>query len=149
MLPLKDAPDHHDAELVLKLYELRREATLRQSRKEISQKFKPASLEDWVAVTKEEHPLNEAYRQVTSYWEMTYAIAKHGIIDGEFMLESCGEGLNLFARVRPYLTRFRSEVNPLAFQNAEWIATHTKRGQFLTERFAKRYESARPAAAAR
>ena len=139
MLPLKDAPDHHDAELILKLYELRREALLRQSRKEINQKFKPTSFEDWFAVTKEDHPLNEAYRQVTSYWEMTYAMAKHGILDGEFMLESCGEGLSLFARVRPHLDQFRKEVNPIAFQNAEWIATHTKRGEFLTERFAKRY----------
>jgi hypothetical protein len=142
MLTLKDAPDHHDAELVLRLYELRREASLRQSRKEISQKFKPAAFEDWLAVAKEEHPLNEAYRQVSSYWEMTYAMAKYGIIDGEFMLESCGEGLNLFARVRPYLERFRAEVNPIAFQNTEWIATNTKRGGFLTERFAKRYAAA-------
>ncbi|HEV8364180.1 MAG TPA: hypothetical protein VGQ52_11735 [Gemmatimonadaceae bacterium] len=142
MLTLKDAPDHHDAELVLKLYELRREASLRQSRQEISSKFMPASFDDWLAVSKDGHPLNEAYRQVSSYWEMTYAMAKHGVIDGEFMMESCGEGLYLFAKVRPYLERFRNEVNPLAFQNAEWVATNTKRGQFLTERFAKRVASA-------
>ncbi len=142
MLPLKDAPDHHDAELVLKLYELRREATMRQSRQEIGSKFMPKSFDDWLAVSKEGHPLNEAYRQVSSYWEMTYAMAKHGVIHGEFMLESCGEGLYLFAKVRPYLERFRSEVNPLAFQNAEWVAVNTKRGELLTERFAKRVASA-------
>lgn len=142
MLPLKDAPDHHDAELVLKLYELRREPTLRQARKEISQKFMPASYEEWCAVSKDGHPLNEPYRQVSSYWEMTYAMARYGIIDGEFMMESCGEGLNLFAKVRPHLERFRKEMNATAFLNAEWIATHTQRGQFLTERFAKRFASA-------
>jgi hypothetical protein len=69
---------------------------------------------------------------------MVYAMAKHGVIHGEFMLESCGEGLYLFAKVRPYLERFRSETNPLAYQNAEWVATNTKRGQQLAERFAKR-----------
>lgn len=138
MLPLKDAPDHHDAELVLKLYELRTDAVLRKSRQEISSKFFPTSFEDWLAVSKDGHPLNEAYRQVSSYWEMTYAMAKHGVIHSEFMLESCGEGMYLFAKVRPYLERFRSEVNPLAFQNAEWVAANTKRGQLLAERFAKR-----------
>ncbi|MGQ0642289.1 MAG: DUF4760 domain-containing protein [Gemmatimonadaceae bacterium] len=134
----KDAPDHHDAELVLRVYELRRDPVMRQSRQEISKKFLPTTYDDFVAVTKEDHPLNSAYRQVSSYWEMVYAMAKHGVIHGEFMLESCGEGLYLFAKVRPYLERFRAEVNPLAFHNAEWVAEHTKRGQQLTERFSKR-----------
>lgn len=142
MLPLKDAPDHHDAELVLKLYELRCDPVMRQSRQDISSKFIPASYEEWVAVTKDGHALNAAYRQVSSYWEMVYAMAKHGVVHGEFMLESCGEGLYLFAKVRPHLERFRKEVNPLAFQNAEWVATNTKRGQLLTERFAKRVAAA-------
>ena len=142
MLTQKDAPDHHDAELVLRVYELRTDPIMRQSRQEISRNFLPASYDEFVAVTKEDHPLNAAYRQVSSYWEMVYAMAKHGVIHGEFMLESCGEGLYLFAKVRPYLEQFRTEVNPLAFQNTEWVASHTKRGQQLTERFGKRVTSA-------
>jgi hypothetical protein len=138
MYSQKDAPDHHDAELVLRVYELRRDPLMRQSRQDISKKFLPAAYDDFLAVTKEDHPLNSAYRQVSSYWEMVYAMAKHGVIHGEFMLESCGEGLYLFAKVRPHLERFRTDVNPLAFQNAEWVATNTKRGQQLTERFSKR-----------
>ena len=142
MLTQKDAPDHHDAELVLRVYELRRDPVMRQSRQEIAANFLPSTYDELVAVTTEGHPLNAAYRQVSSYWEMVYAMAKHGVIHGEFMLESCGEGLYLFAKVRPYLERFRSEANPLAFQNAEWVATNTKRGQLLTERFAKRVAAA-------
>ena len=138
MLLHKDAPDHHDAELVLRVYELRRDPVMRQSRQDISKKFLPATYDDFIAITKDDHPLNPAYRQVSSYWEMVYAMAKHGVIHGEFMLESCGEGLYLFAKVRPYLERFRAEINPLAFQNAEWVAANTKRGQQLTERFSKR-----------
>jgi hypothetical protein len=137
MLSQKDDPDHHDAELVLKLYELRRDPVMRQARQDIAEFF-PATFEELLAVSKADNPLNAAYRQVGSYWEMVYAMAKHGVIHGEFMLESCGEGLYLFAKVRPYLERLRSEVNPLAFQNAEWVATNTKRGQALAERFAKR-----------
>jgi hypothetical protein len=138
MFSQKDAPDHHDAELVLKVYELRRDPIMRQSRQDISKKFLPSTYDEFLAVTKEDHPLNSAYRQVSSYWEMVYAMAKHGVIHGEFMLESCGEGIYLFAKVRPYLARFRAEQNPLAFQNAEWVAINTKRGQVLAERFTKR-----------
>jgi hypothetical protein len=138
----KDAPDHHDAELVLKIYELRTDPVMRQSRQDISRKFFPASYEELVAVTKDDHPLNAAYRQVGSYWEMVYGMAKHGVIHAEFMLESCGEGLYLFAKVKPYLERLRSEQNPLAYQNAEWVATNTKRGQQLIERFTKRVANA-------
>ncbi|MEW5917387.1 MAG: hypothetical protein AB1762_13335 [Gemmatimonadota bacterium] len=138
----KDAPDHHDADLVLRMYELRTDPVMRQSRQEISKKFLPASYDEFLAVTKDDHPLNSAYRQVSSYWEMVYAMAKHGVVHGEFMLESCGEGLYLFAKVKPYLERFRSEVNPLAFQNTEWVSTNTKRGQLLAERFGKRVASA-------
>jgi hypothetical protein len=134
----KDAPDHHDAELILKLYELRTDPVMRASRAEISNKFTPATYDEFLAVTQPGHALNAAYRQVSSYWEMVYAMAKHGVIHGEFMLESCGEGLLLYAKVRPYLERFRNEVNALAFLNAEWVATNTKRGQLLAERFAKR-----------
>ncbi len=141
MLSQKDDPDHHDAELVLKLYELRRDPVMRQAREDIAD-FLPATYEELLAVSKADNPLNAAYRQVGSYWEMVYAMAKHGVIHGEFMLESCGEGLYLFAKVRPYLERLRSEVNPLAFQNAEWVATNTKRGQALAERFAKRAAAA-------
>lgn len=142
MHTIKDAPDHHDADLILKLYELRTDPVMRQSRAEIANRFLPASYEELLAVSQPDHDLNPAYRQVSSYWEMVYAMAKHGVIHGEFMLESCGEGLYLYAKVRPYLERFRNEVNPLAYLNAEWVATNTKRGQLLAERFGKRVASA-------
>jgi hypothetical protein len=62
----KDKPDHHDAELVLKLYDLRREPVMRASRDAMLGKFWPKSYEDFVAVTKFDHPLNAAFRQVSS-----------------------------------------------------------------------------------
>ena len=62
-MPLKEYPDHHDAELVLKLYELRREDVMRASRTLVISTFLPTSLEDVIAVTKGDHPLNAAFRQ--------------------------------------------------------------------------------------
>lgn len=129
----KDSADHHDADLILKLYDLRREAVMRQSRDAIGSKFWPKSYEDLVAVSKPDHPLNPAFRQVSTYWEMTYSLANHGAINTALLVENSGEGLFLYAKVEPYLEQFRKDYNPAAFKNAEWLATQTEAGR-------KRYE---------
>src|SRR4051812_27817410 len=85
---LKEAPDHHDADLVLKIYDLRREAVMRESRTAINTKFWPRSADEAVAVTKNDHPLNLAYRQTTAYWEMVYSMARHGIVHPDFLVEN-------------------------------------------------------------
>lgn len=137
-MPLKEYPDHHDAELVLKLYELRRETVMRASRSAIISSFHPTCLDDTLAITKGDHPLNAAFRQCNTYWEMVYGMARHGVIHAEFMLESNGEGLLLFSRIEPWLAEFRAAVGPLAFRNAEWVATQTEMGKLIAERFRKR-----------
>src|SRR5258708_2342525 len=52
----KDRPDHHDAELVLRVYELRREAVMRASRQEVNGTFWPRSYEEVLAVTRPNNP---------------------------------------------------------------------------------------------
>ena len=129
-----EKPDHHDAELALKVYELRREPVMRQSRDAIFTQFWPKSYEDVIAVAKREHPLNGAFRQAGTYWEMVYGMVKHGIVHPGYFLETNGEGLFLFAKVQPYLDRYRKEMSsPYAFQNAEWVATQCPDGRRLYE----------------
>lgn len=118
----KAAPDHHDAELILKVYDLRREAVMRSSRDAINRDYWPRNADEALAVLAPDHPLNAAYRQTSTYWEMVYGMAKHGVVHTDFLLESNGEGLLLFARVEPYLEAIRSKTSPRAFRNAEWIA---------------------------
>jgi hypothetical protein len=118
----KHAPDHHDAELVLKIYDMRREPVMRQSRDAINRDFWPRDEKEALAILAPEHPLNTAWRQTTTYWEMVYGMAKHGVVHTEFLLESNGEGLFLFARVEPYLAALRAQTSPRVLKNAEWIA---------------------------
>ena len=101
----KEHPDHHDAELAFRAYELRRESVMRDSRNAINRDFWPKSFADVQAVTKADHPLNAAWRQTTTYWEMVYGMVKHGIVNADYFMESNGEGMYLFARVAPYLER--------------------------------------------
>ena len=134
------APDHHDAELVLKLYDLRREAVMRESRDSVLKEFWPRNATEAVAITAPEHPLNRAYRQSASYWEMVYGMAFHGVIHTEFLMESSGEGLFLFARVEPYLKELRAATSPRAFQKAEWISKESEIGQALMTTFRARVQ---------
>jgi hypothetical protein len=126
---LKEHPDHHDAEIVLRVYELRTEGVMRASRAAINKEFWPKSWEDVQAVMKGDHPLNAPFRQTSSYWEMVYGMARHGIVHADFLLESNGEGLLLFARIKPFLAQYRAATNQYAFRNAEWIATHSEVGR--------------------
>ena len=138
----KDFPDHHDAELAIRCYELRREPSLRAARALLISDFNPKRDEDVVAVTKADHPLNTAWRQTTTYWEMVYAMLKHGIVNPDFFLESNAEGLVTFVKVEPFLPALR-ELNPRALLNAEWVATHCELGRWTADRFRKRYAPAR------
>jgi hypothetical protein len=125
----KESADHNDAELILKLYDLRRESVMRHSRDLLMSKFWPKTYDDLVAVTKPDNPLNAAYRQVSTYWEMAYSLANHGALNAELLVENGGEGLFLFAKVQPFVEQLRKEMNPFAFKNAEWIATQTDEGR--------------------
>jgi hypothetical protein len=127
----KEKPDHHDAEIVLRLYDFRREAVMRESRDALMTGFWPRSWEDVAAITKREHELNRAFRQVGTYWEMAYGMVKHGIVNPEYFLESNGEGFFLLAKLQPFLEQYRRDVNPLAFQNVEWAATQCAPGRAI------------------
>jgi hypothetical protein len=134
----KETPDHHDAELVFRAYDLRRESVMRESRNALNQKFWPKSYADIQAVLKGDHPLNAAWRQASTYWEMVYGVVKHGIVNADYFLESNGEGMFFFARVAPFLEELRRDSSPAAFQNAEWVSKETNTGKRLFAMFSAR-----------
>lgn len=136
----KDKPDHHDAELILKIYDLRREPVMRESRDAINRDYWPRNEAEAVAILQPDHPLNRAYRQTATYWEMVYSMAWRGVLHAEFLLDSAGEGLFLFARVEPYLAALRAAGNPRVFHKAEWIAKETDSGRALMEIFRARIQ---------
>ena len=99
----KGTPDYQDADLVLRVYELRREPLMRASRDAINGKFWPANYDEVKAILATTHELNAAYRQTSTYWEMVYGLVKHGVVDAEYFMETNGEGLFLYAKVEPYI----------------------------------------------
>ncbi len=135
----KEKADYNDADLVLRLYESRREPVMRESRAALG-KLWPRSYEEVQAILKADHPLNAAYRQVASYWEMVYGIVRHGIVNPDFFLESNGEGMFFFAKVEPFLAEIRRDTSPNAFSNAQWVATETEKGKKLFALFQARVQ---------
>ena len=129
---------HHDAELILKLYDLRREAVMRQARIDVQSKFVPKTFEDVQAVTKPDHPVNTAYRMVSSYWEMAAGFVAHKALDLDLFAENCAEGLFLFAKVEPHLERIRKEISPTAYVNMENVVKSSATARFRLEIFRKR-----------
>ena len=88
-----------DAELILKLYEMRREETIRKARRFLVFEFQPKTVEELCVVsrdTKAEH--NPSWRQVLSYWEMAASLVLRGALDADLFLDSNNEGILLYAK---------------------------------------------------
>ena len=115
----KSVPTFEDAQLILKLYELRREEKLRAARDWYRTKFFPQSLEDVQAVLSPAHPDNAFWRMVTSYWDMAASFVSHGLLDAELLLESSGEMLLVWSRLEDFIPRLRQEYGPRLLANVE------------------------------
>ena len=88
-----------DAELILKLYELRREPRMRQARHWVMHEFNPKNLDELLALLRDfGADQNQMWRQVIGYWEMAAALVLHGALDRELFLESNGENLFMVAK---------------------------------------------------
>ena len=105
------------AELLLKLYELRREAVMREARNWFFA-FNPESFED---IQREVMGENSAYlRMVTTYWDMACSFVNHGAIDAEMFNDANSEHVFVFAKIQPFLEQIRANNgNPAAFRNLE------------------------------
>jgi hypothetical protein len=101
-----------DAEIILRLYELRTEAVMRQARAWITGGWWPATAEEFFAVSgNPADPHNAWFRQVISYWEMAAAMVLHGAVSAELFVDCNGEGFFLLAKFAPILEAIR-ERNP-------------------------------------
>lgn len=101
-----------DADIILKLYELRTEALMREARAWVTGEFWPETAEEYFAIAlNPADPHNAFLRQVLSYWEMAAAMVVHGALSAELFIDCNGEGFFLLAKFAPILEAIR-EKNP-------------------------------------
>jgi hypothetical protein len=101
-----------DAEIILKLYQLRTEAVMRQARAWVGGEFWPNTADEFFAVLDNPaDPHNPLLRQVLTYWEMAAAMVLHGAVSAELFVDCNGEGFFLLAKFAHILEAIR-EKNP-------------------------------------
>jgi hypothetical protein len=113
---------YDDANLILKLYELRREETLRKARSWFVANFNVTSPEEMM----QKHPPgsqeNTNSRMVISYWDMAASFVTAGVLNQELFFQSNGELLVVWEKVRPLIDAFRQMTkNPHAWGNLETV----------------------------
>ena len=109
-------PTAADAQIILQLYDLRREAEMRKARNFYGMQFNPQSIDDVMKVvgafgTDE----NRWFRQIVSYWEMAASLVLRGTVSEELFFDSNGEILFVFAKIKPYLADLRKTFNSPEF----------------------------------
>ena len=88
-----------DAQLILKLYELRTEVVMRKARYWVMFEFQPKTAEEFLAVRHAFGSEQSAWlRQVISYWEMAASFVLHGAVNADMYLDSNGEGIRVYAK---------------------------------------------------
>ncbi len=138
---------YESADLIIKLYELRREEKLRTAREWYSKDFHPASAQDVLNTLRGEQ--SAYFRMVTSYWEMAASFVNHGAIDWKmFMDANPGEPVNVFVKLYPYLGELRSMFaskydDAQAFQHLEQVIMQLPHAQEQLEERIEQFKEAR------
>lgn len=132
-------PTYQDAELVLKLYDLRREAVMREARNWMAT-FNPQSIDDIAKVMGDFSSKGNAYlRQVCSYWEMVAAFIVHGTLNKELAFDTLGEMYFVYAILQPVMEDFRKKFNaPDFFKNVQKVVESMPEGRKRVEDVQKR-----------
>lgn len=117
-------PTIDDANLILRLYEMRREARLREARRWFLASFKVKTLAELNALCPPGSEENASYRQMTTYYEMVASFLTSGVLNPELFYQSGSELLVVWERMRDVLPEIRAtNKNPNAYRNLELAAT--------------------------
>ncbi len=99
------------AELILRLYDIRRETALRAARDYVGGEFMPRSVDEFVALVKDGGKQSGHILQVYGYWDMVAAFVVHGALDEPLIFDTCQEMYFQFEKIQPYLEGFRQKMN--------------------------------------
>jgi hypothetical protein len=99
------------AELILKLYELRRETVMREARSYVGGKFMPQSANEFVELVTAGSRNSGFILQVYGYWDMVAAFVSSGALDAGLVYDTCQEMYFQYAKIQPYLAEFRKKMN--------------------------------------
>jgi hypothetical protein len=146
-MPKKPTAD--DAQIIMRLYDLRREAEMRKARSWFASSFWPQSADDIIHVINAVNPQENAWlRQVSGYWDMAASFVLRGALNEDLFFDSGAEMWFTLAKLYPFLKEAREKANsPFYFARVEKLATRTKEGRDRLQTMLKRVEARRAAIA--
>lgn len=151
MAPKKANPA--DAQVLMQLYDLRREPEMRKARNWWLTDFWPNTADDFTKVAMAMGTQENAWlRQVGGYWGMAASFVLSGAVNRELFLQPaiCGEMFFIFAKVYPFLAELRQKLeDPEVFANIEKVVKSTKWGRDRLQFTLKRIAMAKERMAAR
>ena len=140
----KRAATYDDANLILRLYDMRREPRLREARKWFVSSFKVKSFAELMTLCPPGSEQNASYRMVVTYWELVASFITSGVLHSELFYQSGREILMCWERVRDIAPEVREQnKNAIEWRNLETVATAyakwwNKEAPGAYEAFAKR-----------
>jgi hypothetical protein len=133
------------AQLILKLYELRREPEMRKARNWWTSEFWPKNADDFLKIAwAPGTPENNWLRQVSGYWGIATSFVLQGVLSDELFLVPgfSGEMFILFAKLHPFLGELREKLgDPEAYEDIETVVNRTKWGRERLKFLLKRMQS--------
>ena len=99
---------YESATLLIRLYELRREPTMREARSWFAREFNPNTIDDVMQALM--GPNSGHFRMVTSYWDMVASFVLNGAIDEQMFNDASGEQVGVFAIMEPFLAEYRNRM---------------------------------------
>jgi len=101
-----------EADLILKLYELRRESLMREARNWFFT-FNPQNPQDFLDVLTSDK--SGLYRMVVSYWDMACSLVNNGAIDAQMFNDANGEHVFVYAKMEPWIPMLREQMGAPQF----------------------------------
>ncbi|SPE35330.1 conserved hypothetical protein [Candidatus Sulfopaludibacter sp. SbA6] len=115
---------YDDANLILRLFELRRDEKLRQAREWFAANFTAKTPQELMQIAPPGSQENAYVRMVVSYWEMAASLVTSGVLNQDLFFQSNGECLFVWERVRELVPGFRAvNKNPHSWHNLEIVGT--------------------------
>lgn len=141
-------PTAEDAQIIMKLYDLRREAEMRKARKWYGGWW-PTSADDVLAIVNGAGTQENAwFRQVNGYWDMAASFVLRGVVNEELFFDNGNEMWFTFAKLQPFLKEVRDKAGiPNGFKRVEQLVTRTKDGRERVQMMARRADAMRAKAA--
>jgi hypothetical protein len=139
---------YESATLLIRLYELRREPTMREARNWYARSFNPTSIDEVMQAIS--GPNSAHFRMVTSYWDMAASFAVNGAIDEQMFNDANGEHYVVYAKLEPFIAEFRTNIgNPGFSASLETLVMKTPGAKERMASIRERFRAMAVAATAR